>query len=372
MTTKKRRKLDYQQVYNFFLDSGCELLSNEYVNAREPLSYRCSCGSLSETSYDNFRRGTRCKECGLKKLSEKFRHDYTFVKEYFEKQGCVLLSNSYKNSAQSLDYVCVCGREDQISFNNFKKGKRCMRCGQKSTAEKLRLTYYEVQKFFESQNCRLLSDSYTNDCQTLDYICSCGKKSQISYNKFKQGQRCRDCAIKKTAESKRYTYNEVRDIFIKRKCILLTTDYSGCRQKLDFMCSCGNLSSTTLTNFLRGKGCYSCGVKKISGPNNPNWKPWFTEEDRESRRIQPGIKEWRLNVFELGNYTCVKCGARGKGNLNAHHIDSYDVFKEKRTDVSNGATLCYNCHLDFHKTYGFGKNTRDQFTEWLGDLNGND
>jgi hypothetical protein len=34
-------------------------------------------------------------------------------------------------------------------------------------------------------------------------------------------------------------------------------------------------------------------------------------------------------------------GLEGKA---AHHIQPFDIFPEKATDIDNGITLCYQCH----------------------------
>ena len=97
------------------------------------------------------------------------------------------------------------------------------------------------------------------------------------------------------------------------------------------------------------------------GPANNRWNPNLTDEDRQARDFQRlQLKDWSIKVLVKDNYTCQVCNKRG-GVLNAHHIDSWDIFPEKRFDISNGATLCRKCHLDFHNDYGFGKNTRSQF-----------
>lgn len=51
--------------------------------------------------------------------------------------------------------------------------------------------------------------------------------------------------------------------------------------------------------------------------------------------------------------------------LKAHHLDGYNWCKEKRFDISNGVTCCDRCHKLFHKIYGRGKNTKEQFIEFL-------
>ena len=73
---------------------------------------------------------------------------------------------------------------------------------------------------------------------------------------------------------------------------------------------------------------------------------------------------------------CSKCGLEKsvsefyrKGNgfegvMEPHHLDGYNKFKEKRTDINNGILLCVNCHKEFHKIYGYGNNTKEQFKEF--------
>lgn len=69
-------------------------------------------------------------------------------------------------------------------------------------------------------------------------------------------------------------------------------------------------------------------------------------------------KEWRRKVFERGNYTCQECGARGfKGRgktveLHPHHIKEVSNFPELITVLSNGITLCIDCH---RKTSSHGR-----------------
>lgn len=76
------------------------------------------------------------------------------------------------------------------------------------------------------------------------------------------------------------------------------------------------------------------------------------------------MKTWRKEVYARDNYECVKCGTHG-GKLNAHHINSYDTYEDMRLSIENGATLCEQCHIDFHREYGFGNNSDYQFQEWL-------
>ena len=56
-------------------------------------------------------------------------------------------------------------------------------------------------------------------------------------------------------------------------------------------------------------------------------------------------KEWRQAVFVRDNFTCQLC-KKTNVYVEADHIMSYAYFPEYRLDVSNGRTLCRNCHLN--------------------------
>lgn len=105
--------------------------------------------------------------------------------------------------------------------------------------------------------------------------------------------------------------------------------------------------------------------RKVLGENNPCYNPNLSDNDRNNRRLLFGYSSWRILVYAKDDYTCQCCGDNSGGNLNAHHLDSYDWCKEKRIEVDNGMTLCEKCHKEFHLTYGYGGNTREQMNDFL-------
>lgn len=115
--------------------------------------------------------------------------------------------------------------------------------------------------------------------------------------------------------------------------------------------------------------CRSC-AKKIfnSNINNPNYKSELTNEEREQGRFYSGYIDFIKRVLARDNYTCQCCKRKRNDciKLNVHHLDGYNWCKEKRTDDTNGITLCEECHSNFHAIYGNGKNTKEQFEEWFG------
>ena len=112
--------------------------------------------------------------------------------------------------------------------------------------------------------------------------------------------------------------------------------------------------------------CIHCSYKmRYSGENNINWDFNKTPEERERKRKYPEYTQFVKVVLDRDGYTCQCCGQE-HGDLEVHHLDGYNWCKEKRTDDTNGITLCRNCHYNFHSIYGKKHNTKEQFEEWIG------
>jgi hypothetical protein len=95
----------------------------------------------------------------------------------------------------------------------------------------------------------------------------------------------------------------------------------------------------------------------------------FIEYENKSRykpvrsRRSKKYHAWRVAVFERDG-ECQACGSNYL--LTAHHIIPYSECVELRYDVSNGITLCEQCHREFHSTYGrknIGKEHIERFIE---------
>ncbi len=87
------------------------------------------------------------------------------------------------------------------------------------------------------------------------------------------------------------------------------------------------------------------------GSKSHLWKGGKTELSKLVRtRVK--YKEWRRVVFQRDKYVCQKCNiVSGNGKaiyLHAHHKKSFSKFPKLRYRVSNGITLCKDCHLSSH------------------------
>lgn len=142
-------------------------------------------------------------------------------------------------------------------------------------------------------------------------------------------------------------------------------------QKVDAECDCCKKKyKITYAEYVRNNHngkyyCHACAMGLFnSGKNHPMYKSEKTDKEREEKRLYPEYTNFIKRILARDNYTCQCCGKKS-GRLNVHHLDGYDWCVEKRTDDTNGITLCRNCHKNFHSIYGSGGNTKEQFIEWF-------
>lgn len=63
---------------------------------------------------------------------------------------------------------------------------------------------------------------------------------------------------------KKYTIDELRDIFIASGCELLQDYYETVIVPVKYRCNCGNVSKISISSFKNGNRCKQCGYKKIN------------------------------------------------------------------------------------------------------------
>ena len=105
----------------------------------------------------------------------------------------------------------------------------------------------------------------------------------------------------------------------------------------------------------------------MKGEKNHNYKHGLARDKRYLKKVIRNsfeYKEWRKAIFEKDNYTCQICGAKSQKGisvyLEADHILSFDKYIKLRFDITNGRTLCRECH---RKTHNFGVKV------WIGKKN---
>ena len=176
---------------------------------------------------------------------------------------------------------------------------------------------------------------------------------------------CKECKNSKythTCEQcgREYKSSEIKSRFCSKEC-------KHKNSSIKCNCShCGREIEVLKSKYDKCKNHFcdtKCQYEYQSGKNSPNYNPNITDEERD--RNYPEYKDWRKAVYERDNYTCQCCGDNKGHNLNAHHIYGYTEYKDLRTDVDNGTTLCEECHKRYHKQYGYTNNNYKDFRTFL-------
>lgn len=135
------KKYTFNEVQKIISDNGYALISGyeEYKNTHSYIKIKCNKGHVYNTKFAVFLRGFRCPYCSNQKI------DYAGVKEYIEKEGYRLMSNSYKNNRDKLCIKCPNGHIFEMSYNKFQCGCRCTVCNSSSGEQ-------EISIFFNNHN----------------------------------------------------------------------------------------------------------------------------------------------------------------------------------------------------------------------------
>jgi len=94
----------------------------------------------------------------------------------------------------------------------------------------------------------------------------------------------------------------------------------------------------------------------------------YASTSRKGNRSEDDAK-WSKAVRERDGYCCQNpnCNSR-VGIMHAHHIESYVDNPDVRTSLSNGVTLCNDCHTEFHSIYGKGGNNHSQIEAFFANM----
>lgn len=267
---------------------------------------------------------------------------------------------------------CECGEITTASASELRNGhKQSCGCLRKERAYETNVKDLAGKKFNRLTVIKDSGERYKGSNGVLWLCeCDCGNLTKVPGNALKKGV-VKSCGCYQS-----------EDLIGMRFGRLVVTEcdsekYTGTnRHKLwNCRCDCGNVVRVSTGNLKSGhtKSCGCLALELRTGKNNNRYNPNLTEEDRlkNNRYTITGGKmsRFRKSVFERDNYTCKICGVRsGNGKkilINAHHLDGWNWCKEKRFDTDNGITLCSECHKKFHREYGSGDNTKEQFEFFL-------
>ena len=248
-------RLTIEQVRAFFEQEGYILLSKNYENSCNKLTYLCPKGHRGLMSWTTFKGGHRCFTCSYEIRKSKNKKDLGEIKQYIEQQGYQCLTQLYVNNRQKLDLICPKGHEWHPTWNSFNTGRRCAVC-----AGKAKRSLIEICRYIEQEGYKLLSKMYVNTHAKIILQCCDGHKYTTRWNDFLTGYRCRICKYKKDSDNKTYSFAYIKQQIESdaEKYILLSKKYIGCNSKLSFECPKGHRYQTSWNIWQVGARCPKC------------------------------------------------------------------------------------------------------------------
>lgn len=165
-----RYKFNYEYVKSYIESFGYTLMSDDYINNRTKLTFKCDKDHVYETTFDTFKSGRRCRKCSGSK-----KHTIEEVKEYAREFQYEVLSTNYKDNKHKLIFMCSKFHIFKMNFNHFKSGIRCPHCkeskGEVAVAMVLDDHNIKYEKWFTFKDCRNIKplpfDFYLNDYDIL-------------------------------------------------------------------------------------------------------------------------------------------------------------------------------------------------------------
>jgi hypothetical protein len=368
-------KLIFTEVKNFIESQGFHIQDVQINNSKELLSFKCPDGHEFKMNWNSFKNGQRCKYCsgrGKRALEE--------VRVIIEDEDYVLLSEKYQNNKQKLDLVCPYGHFFQMDFAHFfNHGNRCPRCIGKNK------TYNEVKQMVESiENSILLSEKYEDANSKLKIQCSQGHIFNMSFDCFyRREQKCPYCL------GRIINFTDIKEFIDGQEYQLLSTNYINAKEKLIIKCDKGHVFEKTWDHFKRGQRCPKCSLDNNRGENNWNWKGGISSIGNYLRN---SIINWKKDSMVKSQYKCVITDKRFDV---VHHLYGFDLILKETFEVTGipigaeisdyndneleelkdvclylhdkyplGVCLSDEIHELFHKEYGYGNNTPEQFDQF--------
>lgn len=177
-----RRRLTLELFKTYAESKGGVCLSEEYVNIRSRLLFRCSCGHEFEATGDVIRNDSWCiKCCGRGPLSLD-----VFVDLAREKGG-ECLSTSYERLSDPLLFRCANGHEFHRTGASLKKGGWCDECVHDERRAELEATA-------RSRGGELLSERYLGSHVHHEFRCANGHEfSAVAHHVKNSGAWCGTC-----------------------------------------------------------------------------------------------------------------------------------------------------------------------------------
>jgi len=220
------------------------------------------------------------------------------VKTIFKESNLQFLDNHYDGCMKLHNCMCLtCKHIWKTTLARVKKKHNCRKCSINNRRHK----YEYVVQYCLEKHIQFLDKEYI-DCSTKQNVkcIDCDYEFQTTFDKIKQGRGCPKCKNKIAAEKRKYTLDEVKEIFENKNLIFLDDFYKNSSYKHN--CECKNCNYTWMTTL--GGVQQNCGCPKCARVLK------YTYEQVKQICIDHDfifLDDYYLNSSYKHNVKCVKC-----------------------------------------------------------------
>jgi len=192
----------------------------------------------------------------------------------------------------------------------------------------------------------------------------CGKVFYVPGHMLKPVNYCsRSCASRARRGDLNPNFRNGQNVKVDKICETCGQRFFGYARRKYCSPACAAKGHSQQSSRKVSRRCDFCGKEFWIFPSRLKFGParyCSTRCASLARRADPGAaiwlskrryalarhKEWARAVKERDGYRCQECGATER--LHAHHIRDFASYIEGRFDLTNGITLCLQCHLKAH------------------------
>jgi len=121
-------KGNIEQMHRIAEEHGGKCLSDEYINLKTKLLWKCAEGHEWEAIPNNIKRGIWCPKCGIEKRSKSRRLTIEEMHQIAEQRGGRCLSSEYLNNSTKLLWECPKGHKWEAAPSKIKSKQWCPVC----------------------------------------------------------------------------------------------------------------------------------------------------------------------------------------------------------------------------------------------------
>lgn len=175
--------------------------------------------------------------------------------------------------------------------------------------------------------------------------------------------------------------HEVREYFLLNSCVLLSEQYIGVKQKLNYICNCGRSAIIRFSNFKEGHRCKKCANERLAAKKLHSLeyiKTYFKDRGclllSSSYHGNHELLEYichcgNKSVIEFNSFMrgrrCFKCGVQCRTNklrfpfqYVQEYFDDRDCVLLAKNYVNDRISMPYICSCGNRSRISFGKFSR--------------